>query len=137
MEKYFVKCCVKMILGATTSNSRYKKWQNFVVNSSLRFARNTILAERTQFRSLPLLVAAKRCTSVATTIKIAVNKTNRKLETQKMLCRSCTEKLKVENWNLKSFAWKFIAENRDVKNIITSEARIFLRIMNYLQKNWK
>ena len=33
---------------------------NFVVNSSLRFARNIILAENMQFRSSPLHVAARR-----------------------------------------------------------------------------
>ena len=41
-------------------NSRYKKWQTFVVNSSLRFEGNVILVENNSFRSLPLLVAAER-----------------------------------------------------------------------------
>ena len=97
----------------------------YVVNSRLHFARNIILAESKQFRSSPLLVAAKRCTSVATTIKIAVNKPNRKLETQK----SNTE-IAPKNRFWKVETWKVLRENllqkiAAFKNIITSEARIF------------
>ena len=69
----------------------------YVINSRSFFARIFILAESTLFRSLPLLVAAKRCTSVATTKKIAVNKTNRKLETQKKVMPKLRRKIECKN----------------------------------------
>ena len=75
----------------------------YVLNSSLYFARNIILAESKQFRSLPLLVAAKRYASTATTTKTLGNN-----EIGKKNLKNLTEiepnNLKMENVKLKSFS---------------------------------
>ena len=42
------------------AQQQLQEMANFVVNSRLLFARNIILVENMQFRSSPLLVAAKR-----------------------------------------------------------------------------
>ena len=48
---------------------RLQEMARNVLNSRFSFARNLILAENTQFRSSPLLVAAKRCASVSRRLK--------------------------------------------------------------------
>ena len=65
---------------------------NFVVSSRSRFARNFILAENTQFRSSPLLVAAKRYVSVATEKKSVEITLAEKTKIRKILVESCAEK---------------------------------------------
>ena len=64
----------------------------YVVNSSLHFARNIILAESTQFRSSPLLVAAKRYVSVATEKKSVEITLAEKPKIRKILAECCAEK---------------------------------------------
>ena len=49
------------MLKTTNGKQRLQEMARKVLNSRLFSARNFILAENTQFRSSPLLVAAKRC----------------------------------------------------------------------------
>ena len=64
----------------------------YLVNSRLSFARIFILAESTQFRSLPLLVAAERYVSVATEKKSVEITLAEKTKIRKILVESCAEK---------------------------------------------
>ena len=62
--------------------------------------------ENTQFRSSPLLVAAKRYVSVATEINSVEITSAEKPKIRKILAESCAEKTESLNKNLKSFACK-------------------------------
>ena len=68
-----------------------------VVNSRFSFARNIILVENMRLRSSQPRKAAKRCTSVATTIKIAVNKQIENSKLTKSYAEVAPQKLKVES----------------------------------------
>ena len=67
-----------------------------VLNSRLFSARNFILAENTQFRSSPLLVAAKRYVSVATEKNSVEITLAEKPKIRKILAEVAPKKQKVE-----------------------------------------
>ena len=56
-----------LVKSKAICQQQLQEMANFVVNSSLRFARNIILVENMQFRSSPLHVAAKRWQKVKKT----------------------------------------------------------------------